>query len=144
MDEEQFRDIVDSSLDRSDDKKEQERILISKLEELPLNDILGFYYTTNILVWRVDELDSNFILKACNILKRGFSDDGYIYFRLWLISKGKETYYKAIDDPGYLSKVEPTLKYYEYEFEVFMYTAIKAYENKTGEDLFDYFRLIED
>ena len=41
---------------------------------------------------------------AAYLVNHGCTDDGFDYFRLWLISKGKETFYDVINNPDNLIK----------------------------------------
>lgn len=65
---------------------------------------------------------------AAYIINGGCSDDGFDYFRAWLIAQGKEVFERALANPESLTETaEP-----EVELELIMYAAIKAYEKKTG------------
>ena len=71
------------------------------------------------------------------IMNGGCSDDGFEYFRCWVISRGRDTFYNAKTNPDYLVKevVEGTDFY---DFESFWYVALEAFKRKTGKDLYDY------
>jgi hypothetical protein len=73
---------------------------------------------------------------AAYILGGGCSDDGFMDFRSWLISTGRETYERALADPESLADVElgPDAEE-EVFFEEFAYVADRVYEEKTGEEL---------
>ncbi len=63
--------------------------------------------------------------------------DGFEYFRNWVISRGKDTYYKAKQNPDNLiSQVD--LDAEMYDFEGFWFVALKAFKEKTGKNLYDY------
>ena len=67
----------------------------------------------------------------------GCSDDAFEYFRCWIISRGKEVYYNSKLNPDYLiNEVIEGIDFYD--FETFWYVAIEAFENKTGENLYDF------
>jgi len=69
---------------------------------------------------------------AAYVISGGCSDDGFDYFRDWLISEGKDVYLRALNDPDSLSE----LGYLEEpELEEFRYIADEVYENKTGKTL---------
>ena len=59
----------------------------------------------------------------------GCSDDGFIDFRAWLVSQGKETYLAALANPDSLAAVDSPA---DCAFESFSYVADMAYEEKTG------------
>jgi Protein of unknown function (DUF4240) len=67
----------------------------------------------------------------------GCSDDMFEYFRNWIISRARETYYKAKANPDNLiEEVTEDAEYYE--FESFWYVALNAFKHKTGKDLYDF------
>lgn len=64
----------------------------------------------------------------------GCSDDGFEYFRAWLISRGKKVYEKAMADPDTLAEVcDPESDCHE--LEEFMGLADEAYRARTGQDM---------
>jgi len=70
-------------------------------------------------------------------MNRGCSDDGFHYFRCWLISRGKKTYHDALSNPDTLAAhIDPSKQFYD--FERFGYIPSKVFEQKTGEDLHEY------
>jgi len=71
------------------------------------------------------------------IIGGGCSDDGFDYFRNWLISRGKKMYYNVLKNPDSLVS-EDKQTTHDFEFEGFHYVALEAFEQKTGEDLHDY------
>ena len=71
------------------------------------------------------------------VMNGGCSDDAFEYFRNWVISRGKNTYYAAKENPDSLiSECIEGEDYYS--FEGFWYVALTAFTNKTGKDLYDY------
>lgn len=71
------------------------------------------------------------------IMNGGCSDDGFEYFRNWIISRGKDVYYEAKKNPDSLiSQFNENDEFYD--FESFWYVALTAFENKTGKDLYDF------
>ena len=134
LNEETFWKIIDSSLRSSSNQDEQERNLISEIEKLSPKEMIGFrlrtdyllYYTYNSEMWC-----------AGYIMNGGCSDDSFEYFRCWVISRGKETYYNAKANPDYLvNEVVEGAEFYD--FESFWYVALEAFKRKTGKDLYDY------
>jgi TPR repeat protein len=68
---------------------------------------------------------------AAYIINGGCSDDGFDYFRAWLIAQGREAFQGALNDPETLLAVaEP-----EVELEPLLYVAAKAYEARTKRKL---------
>ena len=69
---------------------------------------------------------------AAYLMNGGCSDDGFKYFRDWLISEGRDTYESALKDPDSLAEF-PRRDYFE--LELFGYAAIKAFARKGGGEL---------
>jgi len=134
IDEEKFWKIVASSLENSNNEYEQEKQLINEIGKLSLKEMIGFRLRTDKLLF--DTYNSE-MWCAGYIMNGGCSDDGFEYFRNWVISQGKETYYSAKENPDNLIK-EVSAERYEYEFESFWYVALEAFKIKTGKDLYDY------
>jgi hypothetical protein len=78
---------------------------------------------------------------AAYLIEGGCSDDGFEYFRRWLISMGREVYEAALRDPESLADVagQPGIEFDDLgtEFEEFGYVAYEVYEEKTGRELVD-------
>lgn len=69
---------------------------------------------------------------AAYLMNGGCSDDGFKYFRDWLISEGRSTYEGALADPDSLAAF-PRREYFD--LELFGYAAVKAYEMKGGGEM---------
>lgn len=65
---------------------------------------------------------------AAYIINGGCSDDGFDYFRAWLIAQGFEVFHNALKDPETLANVAET----DASLEELMYVAAKAYEVRTN------------
>ncbi len=78
---------------------------------------------------------------ACTLLNAGYgSDDGFLYFRCWLVSCGKAVYYRALQAPDSLADVEVEMTEHgpSAEFEEFLYVAVDAYAHVTdGGDIYE-------
>ncbi|NHN24689.1 DUF4240 domain-containing protein [Flavobacterium jejuense] len=134
LDEALFWSIIDISLKKSKTQEEQEIVLVKEIEKLSPKEIIGFRLRTDKLLF--DTYNSE-MWCAGYIMNGGCSDDGFEYFRNWIISRGKETYYKAKENPDSLIAEYIEEEEY-YDFEGFWYVALTAFENKTGKDLYDY------
>jgi hypothetical protein len=62
----------------------------------------------------------------------GCSDDGFKYFRDWLISEGEATYTAAIESPDSIFTIK---KRAFFDLELYGYSARKVYKFKTGNDI---------
>jgi hypothetical protein len=133
LDEDIYWQIVERSLEETEDQEEQEQFLIKEIGRLSPKQMIGFRLRTDKLLF--DTYNSE-MWCAGYIMNQGCSDDGFEYFRNWVISRGKDVYYNAKENPDSLiTEVEEER---EYEFELFWYVALKAFEKKTGKDLYDY------
>ena len=134
MDENQFWELVKASLKKANSETEQEVYLIQALKSLSLEEIIGFRLRTDKL------LTNSFTSEmwcAGYLLNGGCSDDGFEYFRNWIISRGRKVYETALTNPDTLCN-EIKEEGDEYEFESFWYVALDAFQQKTGKELYDY------
>ena len=71
----------------------------------------------------------------------GSSDDGFEYFRRWLVSRGREAYEAALADADSLAELplKPTGPDNIWEFEEVYYVALEVFKAKGGKgDVRDY------
>lgn len=134
MEEEQFWALIQNSQNNSNDQDAQASFLVTELKKLPHNEIIGFRLTIDKLLY--DSYNSN-LWCAAYIINGGCSDDGFEYFRCWLISKGKEIFTQTLKNPDFLSEVVST-EIDDYEFESLWYVALTAFEEVTGLNLYDF------
>ncbi|HEV3052671.1 MAG TPA: DUF4240 domain-containing protein [Longimicrobium sp.] len=66
------------------------------------------------------------------LINGGASDDGFEYFRAWLIAQGRDYFSAALGDP---ERAADRAEAGEAECEAMLYVAADAYESKTGEQL---------
>jgi hypothetical protein len=136
LDEDLYWKIVENSLQNSKNQTEQEAFLISEISKLTPKQMVGFRLRTDKLLY---DTYSSEMWCASYIMNGGSSDDGFEYFRNWVISRGKDAYYKAKENPDTLiSQKEYAEDDDFYEFELFWYVALEAFEKTTGKDLYDY------
>jgi hypothetical protein len=134
MDEQVFWKIIDESTKLTKSKDNQESFISKQLYKLSPEEIIGFALRMDKLLY--DSYRSD-IWCAAYIINGGCSDDGFDYFRLWLISKGKEVYSKTLENPDYLINVPDDGS--EHEFESFGYIASTVFEKRTGKEITNYF-----
>ncbi len=134
LDENLYWKIVAQSLKSSRTQQGQAKYLVYEIGKLTPVEMVGFRLRTDKLLY--DTYNSE-MWCAAYIMNGGCSDDGFEYFRNWVISRGKETYYKAKENPDSLvNEIDDELD--EYEFESFWYVALDAFKHKTGRDLYDF------
>jgi len=124
MDKKTFWQIIDSSLSEKD-QDAQLKSIHKTLENVSPDQIIAFDHTLHELL---KESYTWALWGAAYLINGGCSDDGFEYFRLWLISRGQSVYEKAIKDPDSLASLElPD----DCEFERFWYIPNEIYEKKT-------------
>jgi hypothetical protein len=134
LNEDLYWQIIDRSLSGTRNQAGQTKFLIREIEKLTPTEMIGFRLRTDKLLY---DTYSSEIWCAGYIMNGGCSDDMFEYFRNWIISRGKGTYYKAKDNPDSLiGEVKTNAEYYE--FESFWYVALDAFKHKTGKDLYDF------
>jgi len=130
----QYWESVDRARVNADDDREFLDDLTKELETWTPKELVGFRLRTDILL---SESYSSELWCAAYIMNGGCSDDGFEYFRCWLISNGQVMYEAAINDPDSIAlHLEAEQEYYE--LEEFWYAANNVFDNKTGKDLNDY------
>lgn len=134
LDEDLYWNIIGKSLEKTTNQEDQEEFLINEIEKLTSAEMIGFRLRTDKLLY---DTYNSAMWCAGYIMNGGCSDDGFEYFRNWVISRGRETYYKTKENPDYLiNEVNDAMEFYD--FESFWYVANEAFKNKTGKDLYDY------
>jgi len=100
--------------------------IIQRLSEVAIEEIIGFSRRYKLLINKLAVPD---ILLAGDLIYEGYcSDDTFLYFRVWLVSQGKDLYCEALKNPDILGQ-----DLHEFEnTEPFLYIGIKAYCKKTG------------
>ena len=70
---------------------------------------------------------------AAYLIGGGCSDDGFEYFRAWLIAQGRRVFERALANPDSLAEVAPSNE--AAESEDFWYLARQVYAQKTGHEM---------
>lgn len=134
LDEELYWSIIDKSVKATRNQDDQEQFLVSEIKKLSPKEMIGFRLRTDYLLYHTYNSE---MWCAGYIMNGGCSDDSFEYFRCWIISRGKDAYYKAKANPDYLvNEIVPGAEFYD--FESFWYVALEAFKQKTGKDLYDY------
>ncbi|MDR2636789.1 MAG: DUF4240 domain-containing protein [Zoogloeaceae bacterium] len=95
---------------------------------------------------RMHESDTGDLWAVADLLNAGrCSDDCFEYFRCWLISQGRETFERALNNPDNLAEMEIPLSEGRpvVDNESFCYIAPDVYKEKTGEDLYEALRRLD-
>jgi hypothetical protein len=135
MDKATFWKIIDASRKQGrGDLDAQLKLLRSRLEQLDPDEIVQFgrifeEYHTKAYTWD--------LWGAAYLIGGGCSNDGFLDFRGWLISKGEKVFQRALEDPESLVLVVKDDEE-DCQFEGFQYAASQAWEQKTGNSLHDF------
>ena len=129
-----FWQLIDSTRRRSKgDQDEHINALTTALSELPEDEIVAFARIFNVFWARAYSWD---LWAAAYIIGGGCSDDGFMDFRAWLISKGRRVYENALITPDSLAKAIGEDE--ECQIEGFQYVAGRAWAKRTGRDYYDF------
>ncbi len=137
MDEEQFWAIVQTAVDEAgDDEDEYLEVVKRELSKLSLKEMIGFRLRTDKLLY--DSYTSE-MWCAGYLMNGGCSDDVFEYFRLWVISRGRKVYEAAMANPDNLiDYIGDDAEMDFFEFELFWYVALEAFEEVVDAELYDY------
>jgi len=111
-----------------------ERTIVNTLYRLSQKDIIDF---ERHLRERIIECDHYHIVAAFKIIDGYVTDDPYLYFRCWLISKGRNAFENALQNADTISDVLGDGE--SPDCEGLLYVATRAYEIKTGKSENDSF-----
>ncbi len=135
MDRTQFWAIIDASRRQADnDPEAQVETLRAQLEALAPEEIVRFQEFFDDCWARAYRWD---LWAAAYIIGGGCSDDGFMDFRAWLISRGEKVFEAALKDPESLVKVVRE-EDDECQFEGLQYVASRVWEEKTGGDMSEF------
>jgi hypothetical protein len=136
MDENRFWKTIQTTIDESYGNKEKQIDSLSKqLHQLTGKEIIEF-----------NKIFETYVVKAYTwglwgvayIIGGGCSDDDFINFRYWLISKGKDVYYKVLSNPESIADIDLNIEdEMDIFFEEFGYVADNVYEDKFNAEIID-------
>ena len=132
MDADRFWEIIEQTLIPGADAETRMEALSAILSQRSLDEIVAFEVAFRD---RINAAYSWDLWGAAYLILGGCSDDGFEYFRRWLVSRGRATYERAIRHPDELAEIdlEPTGPDEVWEFEEFYYVAGDVFEQKGGE-----------
>lgn len=141
MTEQEFWHIIEKSKKHTErDVEVQCENLVNILVRLEEREIAGFDIILSELL-RVSYTSR--LWAAGYIINGGCSDDGFEYFRCWLISRGQKVFTAALEDPEKLTRYVSTEVFDEAENEELLYVATTAFEQKTGKSMEDFSEFVD-
>lgn len=126
MDESSFWAIIERAKLAAASTEERPTALDAVLEGCSPAEIKGFQEAYIVQVYAAYTWP---LWGAAYVMNGGCSDDGFDYFRDWLISEGQAVYAAALEDPETLADL-PRID--EFELEGFRYVTDEVYERKEG------------
>jgi hypothetical protein len=134
---EKFWPIIARAAGSAHDPDAQVNELRAALLEHTLEEIISFEITFRSLLNNAYTWD---LWGAAYVIHGGCSDDGFEYFRRWLVSRGQRVYDDALADPESLAHLDahpgPDGVW---EFEEIYYVTLEVFKQKGGEgDVRDY------
>ena len=129
MSEPSFWSVVESTTTFEADSDRQLAALQAALRRLSIEDLEAYEATFDALMKRSYSWD---LWGATYVIHGGASDDGFEYFRCWLISKGRTVFEKVLADPDSLADLLAPDLQGVLEFELFAYVARRTWGEKTG------------
>jgi hypothetical protein len=133
MDPKRFWDIIAAACQGDGGEPGWEEGLLRELSTLPPDDILAFVQRYDACVDAADSID---LWGAAYLINGGASDDGFYYFRCWLVGMGRRVYEAALADPDTLADVVKNGEIYELSLSGTMH---EAWQTRTGRSDDDYF-----
>jgi hypothetical protein len=128
----QFWAIIESGGPEAFEERDQQLAAVrEQLGKLPPDELTSFLRLFNQLMDNAYRWD---LWGAAYLINGGSSDDGFAYFRSWLISRGRTVYEASLQNPDNLEGlVDPDRD--DYEFEDLWGLPQRVYEEQTGEEM---------
>ena len=130
MNVEGFWQLIENSKRGVDDCDEQSEKLSALLTELESQEIIDF---DTIMRQQLIEAYRWDLWAVAYIINGGCSDDGFEYFRGWLIAQGKDYFEAALKNPE--NAAARVSEGGDVECESILYVANQVYEEKTGSEM---------
>ncbi len=141
MDSTELWDLIETARDETDDPTDADSVAESLVRTLADRDPEVIEAFDIALAGLVAESYLTELWAAAYLINGGASDDGFDYFRGWLIAQGRDVFEAAVADPDSLAEV-PAVRAAiaegeELECEAMLGVAWDAYAAATEEDLPD-------
>lgn len=141
MSDDEFWALIGRSTAYEADPERQMAALAAALDGLSPEEIVAFEVAFYGQMIRANTWD---LWGAAYVVHGGASDDGFEYFRRWLISKGRGAFERTLADPDSLADILAPDPGGPLEFEEFSYVAMDVWSRKTGKSMDDFGKLTLD
>jgi hypothetical protein len=128
MSDDRFWALIGTTTAFESDPERQLKALLAALEKLSIEDIEAYEAAFHEQMRRSYSWD---LWGAAHVVHGEASDDGFEYFRCWLISKGRGVFEKVTADPDSLADILAPNVEGVLEFEAFAYVARQVLREKT-------------
>jgi len=125
---EKFWLIIERATKAAHDPDARVEALRTGLRELTLEEIISFEVAFRRYLNKAYTWD---LWGAAYVINGGCSDDGFEYFRRWLVSRGRDVYEAALATPDSLAQLDAQPG--PWEFEEIYYVALEVFKEKGGE-----------
>ncbi len=135
----EFWNLIERAKKNAEDMEEQVERLVELLVSRSVEDLVEF----KVIFQTLFKLSyQSRLWAAAYIVKGGCSDDAFDYFRGWLIAKGKDSFYKCLENPEHLAKIvtEDDVDL-DVEYEDMLSVSASAFERKTGKTMDEFYDL---
>lgn len=127
MDRNTFWKIIDDARSTVGDAYEVAPVVVDKLAQLDPEEIVSFKQHQADLEAESYRWD---LWAVAYIINGGCSDDGFAYFRAWLLANGRQRFEAVMENPASIGDWADEEGYYE----DMLYVAVEAYKMKTGNE----------
>ncbi|MFN3930530.1 MAG: DUF4240 domain-containing protein [Brevundimonas sp.] len=131
MDEQRFWVIMDRAAVHKSDPDRQVASLRSELETLTAEEVLAFRSAFEVQLARAYTWD---LWAVAYVAHGGASDDGFEYFRRWMVSRGRAAFERLLAHPDDLADMVAADADGVLEFEEILYVTDEVWSERTGLD----------
>ena len=130
MNSEMFWELIERAKQEANGSLEKQiAILTDILADFESKDIIEYQA---LYVQKQDEAYHLLLWEACEFITCGGGEQNFLNFRAWLISRGKDVFAKALENPDSLHEILDSESREDASYELFSYIAARAYRVKTG------------
>jgi hypothetical protein len=132
VDEDRFWELIEGSRKVSNQCESQAEALTQLLEELELEEIIEFDRQLTMQLVKAYRWD---LWGAAYLINGGCSDDGFEYFRCWLILQGRNYFESVLKDPDRAGDRVRDEDAGEVDCEALLHAPYDVYERKAGHEM---------
>jgi hypothetical protein len=135
MSEAVFWSIIDKTIQYKADPEMQISALERELMTLSAEEIVAF---ESAFTQQINSAYTWKLWGAASLVHGGASDDGFEYFRRWLLAQGSRVFKEVVERPDNLADFISTMQEEPLEFEEFGSVAVDAWAKRSGRSWEDF------